>query len=237
MKAITVVMATRNAAAFLAEALQSIALQRQCPLVGSLKLLVIDAGSTDGTQELVRGMAFATLQQQRGHGLWEAWNQAIEQVNTPWIAMLDSDDRWEPGALTAHLEAMAAQPEALVSIGRTRFVLDCPELPRGIRPALLQGSHRGPVPGATLFRREVFERLGVFDPSNSTASDVAWFVRLRHSGIAIAEPEAVVLTKRIHAHNLSNVLARGAHYDQDLLAIARASIQRQRLQQGRGTTL
>lgn len=237
MNAITVVMATRNAGTFVAEALQSIARQRHSPRVGSLKLLVIDAGSTDGTQELVRGIEFATLQQQRGQGLWQAWNQAIEQVHTPWIAMLDSDDCWEPGAITVHLKAMAAQPEALVSIGRTRFVLDGPELPKGIRPTLLQGSHRGPIPGATLFGREVFERLGLFDPGNSTASDVEWFARLRHSGIAIAEPETVVLTKRIHAHNLSSSLARGSHYDQDLLAIARASIQRQRLRQGGGQTL
>ena len=233
MTAITVVMATLNAAAFVAEALQSVAIQRTSPLVGSLQLLVIDAASTDGTQDLVSRTAFATLQQQRGQGLWEAWNQAIEQVSTPWIAMLDSDDCWEPGALSAHLEAMAAQPEALVSIGRTRFVLDGSELPKGIRPALLKGSHRGPIPGATLFRREVFEQLGLFDPANSTLSDVAWFARLRQEGIAVAEPEALVLTKRIHANNLSTALSREAQYNQDLLAIARASIERQRLQQGK----
>jgi len=230
MNAITVVMATRNAAAFVEEALQSVAIQRASPLVGSLQLLVIDAASIDGTQELVSRTAFATLQQQRGEGLWQAWNQAIEQVSTPWIAMLDSDDRWEPGALTAHLEAIANQPTALVS---TRFVLDGSELPKGIRPALLKGSHRGPIPGATLFRREVFKQLGLFDPANSTLSDVAWFARLRQEGIAVAEPEALVLTKRIHANNLSSALARGSHYDQDLLATARASIERQRLQQGK----
>ena len=230
MNAITVVMATRNAAAFVTEALQSIALQCTSGQVDNLQLLVVDAASTDGTQELVNRIKFATLQQQQGEGLWQAWNQAIEQVSTPWIAMLDSDDRWEPGALAAHLEAMAAQPEALVSIGRTRFVLDGSELPKGIRPALLEGSHRGPIPGATLFRREVFEQLGLFDPANSTASDVAWFARLRQEGIAIAEPEAVVLTKRIHANNLSTALARDTQYNQDLLAIARASIERQRLQ-------
>lgn len=233
MNAITVVMATRNAAAFVAEALQSIALQRTSGLVDSLQLLVVDAASTDGTQELVNRIEFATLQQQQGEGLWQAWNQAIEQVSTPWIAMLDSDDCWEPGALSAHLEAMAAQPEALVSIGRTRFVLDGSELPKGIRPALLEGSHRGPIPGATLFRREVFEQLGLFDPANSTASDVAWFARLRQEGIAIAEPEALVLTKRIHANNLSTALAGKSQYNQDLLAIARASIEQQRLQQGK----
>ena len=70
MNAITVVMATRNAAAFVGEALQSIAIQLASPLVGSLQLLVIDAASTDGTQELVSRTAFATLQQQRGEGLW-----------------------------------------------------------------------------------------------------------------------------------------------------------------------
>lgn len=230
MKGITVVMATRNAAAYVAEALQSIALQR----VGALRVLVIDAASSDGTQDIVSRMGIATLQQQCGDGLWQAWNQAIAQVDTPLIAMLDSDDRWEPGALAAHLEAMDAQPDALVSIGRTRFVLDGTALPRGVRPHLLQGTHRGAIPGATLFRREVFEQLGLFDPSNISASDVAWFARLRQSEIGVVTPEAVVLNKRIHAHNLSSALARNSPYDQDLLAIARASIQRQRQQTPKG---
>ena len=52
MNEITVVMATRNAAAFVEEALHSIAIQRASPLVGSLRLLVIDAASTDGTRSL-----------------------------------------------------------------------------------------------------------------------------------------------------------------------------------------
>ena len=78
----------------------------------------------------------------------------------------------------------------------------------------------------------MFEQLGLFDPANSTLSDVAWFARLRQEGIAVAEPEALVLTKRIHSRNLSSALARESQYDKDLLAIARASIERQRLQQG-----
>jgi len=222
MNAITVILATRNAATFITEALASVATQTIAPR----EILVVDADSTDGTQELVLRMPNTQLQRQTGQGLWQAWNQAIGQISTPFIAIIDSDDFWEPNALEVHMAAFRHNPAAVVSIGRTRFFSNSEALPAGIRPDILNGSHRGAVPGATLFRKEVFDTLGLFREDLTTASDIDWFLRLRQSDLAVAEPAEVVLAKRIHPDNLGGVFARQQQYDQDLIRIARESIQR-----------
>lgn len=222
MSSLTVIMATRNSARFVAHALASITSQRYA----SLEIVVVDADSTDGTQEIVCKAPHTRLERQRGAGLWQAWNQAIEQVTTPFIAMIDSDDLWEQDSLAVHMAAFDQCPDAVASIGLTRFFCEDVTVLGGIRPNLLVSSHRGMVPGATMFRREVFDMLGHFREELSTMSDVEWFLRLRQSNLHIVEPDAVVLAKRVHSGNLSRVFAKQSRYDRDLIQIARESIQR-----------
>lgn len=222
MSDLTVIMATRNSAPFVSQALESITSQAYEPL----EILVIDADSTDGTQELVRRVPNTHLERQTGLGLWQAWNQAIQQISTPYIAMIDSDDLWEADSIAVHMTALNQNPKAVASIGLTRFFSDEPTLPSGVRQELLSDSHRGTVPGATMYRREVFQLLGHFRENITTTADVEWFLRLRQSNLAVAEPDAVVLAKRIHPDNLGGDFSRRKQYDQDLIRIARESIQR-----------
>lgn len=229
--AITVVMATRNSAAHVAEALASITAQQ----VDDLEVVVIDAASTDATPEIVAASPQTRWEQQTGTGLWQAWNQAIAGSSADFIAFLDSDDRWEPGALAVHREQFTAHPQAAASIGRVRFFLSGSTVPAGIRPELLQGAHRGAMPGASLIRREVFDRLGPFPEDLPTASDIEWFLRLRQSGLPIAEPDAVVLAKRLHGESLGAGFPQVEQYDRDLIRIARESLARHRSMRGVST--
>ena len=222
MDAITVVMATRNSASFVSDALDSVMAQGHQPAF----VWVIDADSTDGTEDIVRQIPHVQLIRQTGTGLWQAWNQAIAQARTPFIAILDSDDRWEPDALSVHITAFAHHPQAAVSTGRTRFFCDSKKVPAGVRPELLKGSHRGAFPGATLWRREAFATLGPFREDLTHASDIEWFLRLRQSSLETAEPEAVVLAKRIHSNSLGLSLTQSTAYERQLINVARESIHR-----------
>lgn len=220
---ISVIMATRNSGRFVAEALTSITGQRH----PALEIVVVDAASTDETAAIVSATPGTHLVQQTGSGLWQAWNQAIVMARGEWIAFLDSDDSWEPGALAAHLQAHATQ-NVVGSIGRTRFFLTGEQLPPGVRPELLQDTHRGPIPGASLLHRSVFDTLGHFPVDYPTAADIEWYLRLQQSGLPIAELDEVVLRKRLRADHLGAELTRGADYDRDVLRIARESLLRRR---------
>ena len=52
----------------------------------------------------------------------------------------------------------------------------------GFKPSLLEGSHVAYIPGTSLLRRSVFDRLGEFENRWTMTSDLVWFARLRECG-------------------------------------------------------
>jgi glycosyltransferase involved in cell wall biosynthesis len=102
--AFTVLIPVFNGENFLAEAVTS-ALAQSYP---ATEVLVVDDGSTDSSADIARsfGSRVRLLQQPRG-GIAAARNAGIAAAATPWVALLDHDDLWEPN----HLLEMAAAIE------------------------------------------------------------------------------------------------------------------------------
>jgi glycosyltransferase involved in cell wall biosynthesis len=113
--AVTVVIPTRNCLDLLPNAVRS-ALGQD---VQDIEVIVVDDGSTDGTQEWladahsdeprVRAIALG------GVGVQAARMVAIEQARAPLIAFLDADDTWRRGKLRRQLAFHAANPDAVLS--------------------------------------------------------------------------------------------------------------------------
>lgn len=59
------------------------------------ELVVVDGGSTDGTQELARGLG-ARLIERPFDGFVEQKSFAFSQAKTPWVLSLDADERLSP---------------------------------------------------------------------------------------------------------------------------------------------
>lgn len=94
---IGVVVASYNHAAFVEDALQSVATQSHLPQ----ELIVIDDGSSDGSPALIERALrrFPSsiriefiVRENRGAAV--SFNEAISRLSTPWVAPLNSDDRF-----------------------------------------------------------------------------------------------------------------------------------------------
>ena len=167
---VSVIMPTYNAAAFVAETVESVLAQTYEPI----ELVVVDDASDDATPEIVERYAKRypdRVRFQRASeraGPCRRRNDAIDLATGSLIAWLDHDDLWEPEKTAREVEVLQARPEVgLVYSGYEAFDSETREpLPWRDRDSEAEGDVlvplfvRGCFVGSltALFRREVLTR-------------------------------------------------------------------------------
>jgi glycosyltransferase involved in cell wall biosynthesis len=107
--AFSVVIPTFNRARTLRSTLDSVIAQT----FGDFEVLVMDDGSNDGTEEVVRSYGDPRIRYEwasNSGGPATPRNRGIEAARADWICFLDADDRWHEGKLKTVSEVIAAIP-------------------------------------------------------------------------------------------------------------------------------
>jgi glycosyltransferase involved in cell wall biosynthesis len=185
-----VVIAVRDQAAFLGEALDSISAQTRQPD----RVIVVDDSSTDGTGDVARARGFEVVLGP-GKGPAVARNIGVAAVGADVLGFLDGDDRY---VSTHHELLLAALEDGDVASGYVRQLFD------GGRESELAAIHeiseepmKGGVCGAVLIRRSAFEAVGGF-PEDDGVHDFFGLIGALHDRREIDE---IVLERRIHGAN------------------------------------
>jgi glycosyltransferase involved in cell wall biosynthesis len=210
MARVSVVMATFERPAMLAEAVQSVVRQA----FSDWELLVVDDGSTDGTPELLGRLAREEprlrplrIPHSARHG--RVRNEAIRASRASLVAFLDDDDQWHAHAL-GHLVELMEPPGTVLAFGRMeRFGAGHGVWPRDAPPAvvdvrrLLRGN---PVPlSAAIARRDALLAAGLFPEDVEATPDYELWLRLARLGTVRGSAE-VVARYRVHPGNMSRRL-------------------------------
>ena len=199
---VSVVMSVCNGAAALRESVQSVLAQEGV----DFELIVVDDGSTDASAEILDVCARADRRirviHQENRGLTRALIRGCAAANGEFIARQDCGDISLPGRLSAEHCVMESRADvALVSCG-ARFVGPAGEplyevsiadddAANGLM-AVDIGKARGPAAhGSTLFRREIYARLGGYREQFYFAQDLDLWTRLIEHGRHIALPEVL----------------------------------------------
>ena len=183
-ESVSVVIPVFNGAPFVAKAVASVRAQRH----GDVEILVVDDGSTDGTQEVLKHLEQSEGIRwfQRSHGgPARSRNFGIEAARGHYIALLDCDDVWLPGKLAAQLAIMRARPE--VGLVHTDFdvrfedgTLEERVTARSSREPMVQAFAGGHValPSTLLIRKSVLDQVGRLDPELYGSEDSDLTIRL-----------------------------------------------------------
>jgi glycosyltransferase involved in cell wall biosynthesis len=118
LPSISIVTPCLNAAATIEECLASVREQGY----PSLEHIVVDGGSTDGTLELLERAEGIRYVSEPDEGRPDAVNKGVLMASGEVIGFLNADDRYEPGALQAAGEALAARRDAMWLTGYCRIV-------------------------------------------------------------------------------------------------------------------
>ena len=184
----TAVISCFNYGRYLREAVDS-------ALAQGARVVVVDDGSTEPLPALP---AEVDLIRQENQGVVAARNAGLARVQTPFVIVLDADDRLAPGALDALRAPLEANPKLGFAYGRMRFFGDWEgelRFPPYDPYALL---YRHTIGLSALTRREVFVDTGGFDPAFEQFEDWELWVNALAHGWRGRQVDAVTVEYRRH---------------------------------------
>lgn len=183
-----VVIPCHNRAHVVADAVESVLAQDHAPS----RVIVVDDGSSDASATVIRALAATHDRVQavilpRNVGASQARNSGVALATAEWVAFLDSDDVWLPGAAEALLAPAVTVGHDIV-VGHFARIEGAapPTLPECgwdggcIGLGLASGGVIGP--SWSVVRRNLVERVHGFDPSFHNCNDWDFYTRAAAAG-------------------------------------------------------
>jgi glycosyltransferase involved in cell wall biosynthesis len=204
---ISVIIPSWNRADRLAAALDSVLAQS----LAAHEIIVVDDGSTDNTRALLQqhypGVHYLY---QQNSGVSSARNTGIKAACGDWIALLDSDDRWEVSKLERQQQALLAQPGYRLC--------HCDEIwirnGKRVNPMKKHAKYGGNIfhhclplcvisPSAVMIERSLFDDVGLFDESLPACEDYDLWLRICATWPVLFVDQPLVVKVGGHADQLS----------------------------------
>jgi glycosyltransferase involved in cell wall biosynthesis len=210
--AVSIIIPAYNTAAFIGNTIASVLAQTYT----DYEIVVVNDASPD-TPETERALApyrdriiYIVLEQNRG--LAGARNAGIRVARGRYIALLDSDDEWEPTYLAEQVAVMESDPSLAVLYPDARIIGDHPHAGRtfmDVCPSHGQPTFRSVLTQrcnvfvSVLARREALVRVGLFDESLRSVEDFDLWMRLLASGARMRYHRRVLARHRKRRDSLS----------------------------------
>jgi glycosyltransferase involved in cell wall biosynthesis len=222
MPLVSVIIPAYNSERFIAEALESVRQQNYEPL----EIIVVDDGSTDGTRSCVKRLGkdiSYTYQSNRGPAA--ARNTGIGIAGGELIAFLDADDYWPVNKLKVQLARMKRDPAIEVVLGRIQCTGILTQADRAIRFEGPDNTMISICLGSGVFRKSVFDKVGLFDEALRHYEDHDWFLRAREKGVSMIILKDITLHNRRNEYSMSR---RKSKNDPTMIQILKKSLDRRR---------
>jgi glycosyltransferase involved in cell wall biosynthesis len=191
---LTVITPSFNQAGYLERTIESV-LEQGHP---ALEFVIVDGGSDDGSVEIIRSHEshLAWWVSEPDEGQTDAINKGIERTSGEIVAYINSDDHFLPGAFEKAIAALERSGAGWVAGGSQDLIDGDPPTDLGVwvprPPSATEHPPRGRhwwvlapwhVPQPSCFwRREMFERHGLFRRDIVSAFDAEFMLRLALAG-------------------------------------------------------
>ena len=211
---VSILVNAYNAERYLEEALDSALAQTY----QNFEVVVLDDQSTDRTPEIAKEYAVKDarirhVRPEKRLGLKEGRNELLRQARGAYFTYLDSDDIYLPAKveeevnfLEQHRDVAAVYCSILYFFDgapqtfyrhRYEFYSGADVLPHLLEKMFITNT-------ATMFRRDVYDKLGGYDPALGMVEDWEYFLRMAYRGYQIAFLDRDLVHYRLRWDNNTN---------------------------------
>ncbi len=217
---VSIVTISYNQAAYLEHTMLSV-LNQTYP---DIEYIVIDGGSTDGSQEIIRKYEsrLAYSHSKRDHGSADGLNQGISRTTGEVVSYLNSDDLLAPGAaqtivneFTNHSDADVVYGDSMEIDEHGNEVRVIPSEPFDIAKIFTTWENPVRQPSA-FFKRNVWERYTGMDQNFPFCYDFEYWIRIS-PGVKFRYVPSLLSSSRLHSQSRS--IARQDLQAQDMVAM------------------
>jgi len=178
---VSVIIPTYNRSHLLGEAISSVLAQD----FRYFELIVVDDGSTDDTQHLLKSYQNIQVVRQDHYGVSAARNAGIARASGQLLAFLDSDDLWLPKKLSTQVAFFKQHPNALICQTEEIWMKNG----RRVNPKKRHKKHSGMIfeaclelclvsPSAVMIERTLLDQVGCFDEKLPACEDYELWLRI-----------------------------------------------------------
>ncbi len=197
---VTVVIPVYNGERFIKEAIENIVSQDY----PSLEIIVVDDGSTDNTVKIIEELPYdIRLFKNEGNcGPSITRNRGIRDVSGEYITFLDVDDYWPENNLKLLVNEITSDPSLELVHGYAQVI----RFNKQVGDYDYVGSPKDSFKyyiGAGIYKKDVFNKVGLFNENLRYAEDEDWYRRVYEQGINIKRLEDTTLFVRRHEGNMT----------------------------------
>ena len=165
-----------------------------------IEYIIIDGGSTDGTLDVIKKYSerISKIISEPDDGIYDAMNKGIRLSTGNIIGIINSDDWYAEGTVSAAVNAFLEDSERDVVHGRQIDVLQDGSLVEHGVKGIMSDDYIATFCHPTFFvKRKVYEENGVFDCQYSTDADGDLVYRLYLAGVKFHYDDSVCAFFRI----------------------------------------
>ena len=217
---ISVIIPVKNGSNYIKEAIEGIKKQNM-----NTEIIVVDDCSDDNTVEIAKNLGCVVIQHEKTKGQVAGKNSGIKISKGKYIIFHDHDDVMEEGSLKRLYDELLKDDSLSAAEGK---VLDfySPDLSKEEREKIKikEEAYWGLFTGAILMKKDVFDKIGLFNESVHTGEIIEWQSKMNLNNLKIKKIDFISTKRRVHLTNFGKTNQKTEF--QNYASILRAKLKR-----------
>ena len=217
---ISVIIPVKNGGNYISQAIEGILNQKM-----NVEIIVVDDCSSDNTAKIAENCACKIIKHSETKGPVAAKNSGLKIANGNYILFHDHYDIMTTNALEKLYNELISE-ESVYAVEAKVQDFYSPELTDQERQKTIikNEAYWGLFTGAILIKKEVFNKIGLFDENLTAGEILDWQSKMNSNGLQIKKIDFVSVNRRIHSSNFGRINKKTEF--KDYAAILRARLKK-----------